>query len=91
MDGHFSLIYHLVGFLSGECSRGGVFLTNPKDSVWKDWGTLGKIRGITTPLKNSIIIAPVLSLSMKGQLGVPLTMCLWYLLCSLGILQDYNP
>ena len=27
----------------------------PKDSGWKDWGTLGKIRGITTtPLKNPI-------------------------------------
>ena len=24
-------------------------LGNPEDSVWEDWGTLGKIRGITTP------------------------------------------
>ena len=22
----------------------GVFLGNPKDSVWEDWGTLGNIR-----------------------------------------------
>ena len=22
---------------------------NPEDSVWEDWGTLGKIRGIATP------------------------------------------
>ena len=33
------------GVVQGE----GVFLGNPKDSVWEDWGTLGKIRGITTP------------------------------------------
>ena len=26
-------------------SKGG----NPEDSVWEDWGRLGKIRGITTP------------------------------------------
>ena len=32
-----------------------MFLENPKDSVWGDWGTLGKIRGIThPPLKNPI-------------------------------------
>ena len=35
----------VVGFLRVP----GVFLGNPKDSVWEDWGTLGKIRGITTP------------------------------------------
>ena len=28
---------------------------------------------------------------LKGQLGVPLTVYSWYLLCSLGILGDYNP
>ena len=28
--------------------RGGT-QGNVKDSVWEDWGTLGKIRGITTP------------------------------------------
>ena len=27
----------------------------------------------------------------KGQLGVPLTVYLWYLLYSLEILGDYNP
>ena len=27
----------------------------------------------------------------KGQLGVPPTVYPWYLLCSLGILEDYNP
>ena len=32
----------LKGFLRVPgCSRGGVFLGNPKDSVWEDWGTLG--------------------------------------------------
>ena len=31
----------------------GVFLGNPEDSVWEDWGTLGKTRGIT--LKNPTI------------------------------------
>ena len=30
-------------------------------------------------------------LSIKGQLGVPLTVYKGYLLCSLGILGDYNP
>ena len=29
--------------------------------------------------------------NVKGQLGVPLTVYPWYLLCSLGILGDYNP
>ena len=29
--------------------------------------------------------------SLKGQLGVPLTVYPWYLVCSLGILGDYNP
>ena len=42
-----------MGSVPGE----GVFLGKRKDSVWEDWGTLGKIRGITTPLKNPIIIA----------------------------------
>ena len=28
---------------------------------------------------------------IKGQVGVPLTVYPWYLLCSLGILGDYNP
>ncbi len=28
---------------------------------------------------------------IKGQWGVPLTVYPWYLLCSLGILGDYNP
>ena len=31
------------------------------------------------------------SQNIKGQLGVPLTVYPWYLLCSLGILGDYNP
>ena len=31
------------------CPFGGCSWGNPKDSVWEDWGTLGKIRGITTP------------------------------------------
>ena len=34
-----------------------MFLGNPKDSGREDWGTLGKIRGITTPpFKNPIQI-----------------------------------
>ena len=37
-----------IGFLWGGVQGEGVFLGNPKDSVWEDWGTLGKIRGITT-------------------------------------------
>ena len=39
------------GGVQGE----GVLLGKPKDSGREDWGTLGKIRGITTPLKNPII------------------------------------
>ena len=35
----------LKGGVQGE----GVFLGNPEDSVWEDWGTLGKIWVITTP------------------------------------------
>ena len=36
-------------------------------------------------------IFTLLEASFKGQLGVPLTVYPWYLLCSLGILGDYNP
>ena len=32
-----------------------------------------------------------ISIRIKGQLGVPLTVYPWYLLSSLGILGDYNP
>ena len=32
-----------------------MFLGKPKDSVWEDWGTLGKIREITPPLRNLIM------------------------------------
>ena len=28
-------------------SKGRGYLGNLEDSVWEDWGTLGKIRGIT--------------------------------------------
>ena len=31
------------------------------------------------------------TVAFKGQWGVPLTVYPWYLLCSLGILGDYNP
>ena len=42
--------YTIIGFLRvpGCLRGGGVFLGNPEDSVWEDWGTLGKIKGITT-------------------------------------------
>ena len=47
-----------IGVLKRGVSNGkGVFLGNPKDSGQEDWGTLGNIRGITTPqLKNPIVI-----------------------------------
>ena len=35
--------------LKGGVFKGRVFLGNPKDSGREDWGTLGKIRGISTP------------------------------------------
>ena len=31
----------------------GVFRGKPKDSVWEDWGTLGKIKEITTAPEES--------------------------------------
>ena len=35
----------VIGFLRVPgVSKGRVFLGNPKDSVWEDWGTLGNIR-----------------------------------------------
>ena len=48
-------------FLDGlEVFKGGRgSLGNPKDSVWEDWGTLGKIRGITTPPRILLKIAMV--------------------------------
>ena len=33
------------GVLKGGVQGEGVFLGNPKDSVWEGWGTLGNIRG----------------------------------------------
>ena len=40
----------VIGFLIGGCPiGGGGTLGNPEDSGREDWGTLGKIRGITTP------------------------------------------
>ena len=38
-----------------------------------------------------ILYMPCDAPMVKGQLGVPLTVYPWYLLCSLGILGDYNP
>ena len=45
------LVTRCVGWVlkgPGVFKERGVFLGNPKDSVWEDWGTLRKIRGITT-------------------------------------------
>ncbi len=36
---------YFIGFLRVS----EVFLGNTEDSIWEDWGTLGKIRGITNP------------------------------------------
>lgn len=33
-----------VVFLRGGVQREGVFLGNPKDSVWEGWGTLVNVR-----------------------------------------------
>ncbi len=41
--------------------------------------------------KNVWYVQFVLGWIIKGQSGVPLTVYPWYLLCSLGILGDYNP
>ena len=49
---------HPLGFLRVPgCSRGGVTGSHPKDSVWEDWGTLGKIMEpppLGPPLNNPI-------------------------------------
>ena len=58
-----------LGFLRGVFSRGGVFLGNPKDSVWEDRGTLGKTRGITTPLKNPINVFCFLEIWMVTRVS----------------------
>ena len=47
-----TMIYRVLK--GGGVQREGVFLGNHEDSVWEHWGTLGKIRGITTPPKNPI-------------------------------------
>ena len=36
-------------------------------------------------------VSPILIILIKGQLGVHLTVCPWYLLCSPGILGGSNP
>ena len=49
--------HHLGRVLSGyrvEPRGWGGTLGNPKDSVWEDWGTVGKIRESPPPLKNPI-------------------------------------
>ena len=55
-----------IGFLRGGCSRGrgnwGT-LRIPRE----DWGTLGKISGITTPLKNPINDAVHMCQGLKGD------------------------
>ena len=47
----------VIGFLRVGCPRGGGNWGYPEDSSREDWGTLGKIRGITTrdPGQNPII------------------------------------
>ena len=41
--------------------------------------------------KNAAEIERIGLAIFKRHLGVPLTVYPWYLLCSLGILGDYNP
>ena len=45
---------------------------------------------ISNPRYYHIVVISVKP-EFKGQLGVPLTVYPWYLLCSPGILGDYNP
>ena len=42
--------------------------------------------GVLLPEKTDNVLQ-----TFKGQLGVPLKVYPWYLLCSLGVLGDYNP
>ncbi len=44
---------------SGGGNWGTRRLGNPKDSVWEDWGTLGKIRGITNHPPLRILLGTV--------------------------------
>ena len=57
--------FYLLSFFcrlpKGGVFKGGGNWGNPKDSVWEDWGTLGKIReppplGTPPPLNNPIIL-----------------------------------
>ena len=42
--------------------------------------------GVLLPEKNDNVLQ-----TFRAQLGVPLKVYPWYLLCSLGVLGDYNP
>ena len=50
--------WELGAWFRSEWHQGeGVFLGNPKHSVWEDWSTLGKIRGITTPRNRILLVS----------------------------------
>ena len=58
----------------------------------KTWKFLVIFRDIPNSLVHHAKLKTLNTISMvKGQWGVPLTVYPWYLLCSLGILGDYNP
>ena len=55
------VLYNLVGFLRGGCSRGGGGNWGTLRVPAEDWGTLGKIREpppLGTPPLNNPIITP---------------------------------
>ena len=67
-------------------------------SSWKKAGVLGRrsfFGGFTCEWVSDFLISCSSDIAnfkqLKGQLGVPLAVYPWYLLCSLGILGDYNP
>ena len=46
----------VIGFFKGGGVQAeGVFLGKPEDSGREEWGTLGKIRGITNPLLRTLL------------------------------------
>ena len=61
--------YIIVGFLREWCSRAG----GNWGTLWSLWGTSGKIRGITPPLKNPIMTSdlPRLDGRRPTKLDVP--------------------
>ena len=63
MDRRLEFLFHkkvseIVGFLRVRgCFEGeGVFLGNPKDYRWEDWGTLGNFCFPSAPIPSAVVV-----------------------------------